>query len=149
MQAFDVFDGLPLRVLDIGCGQGRDALPLARRGFHVTAVDWAPSCIRDLTAAARAENLPITGVVADIRDYAPDGLFDILLIDRTLHMLAPDEQTRVLNRLLDHCADPATLLICDECANFPRFLTVLQARPESWTVTRNQRGQLFAQTTDG
>lgn len=132
-------------MLDIGCGQGRDALPLARRGFHVTAVDLAPSGIRDLTAAARAENLPITGVVADIRDYAPDGLFDIVLIDRTLHMLPPDDQTRVL----DHCADPATLLICDERANFPRFLTVLQARPESWTVTRNQRGQLFAQTTDG
>jgi SAM-dependent methyltransferase len=46
-----VLGGLPLeaRILDLGCGTGRHALKLARRGYSVVGVDRAPAMV----AAAR------------------------------------------------------------------------------------------------
>ena len=63
---FETID-TPVRVLDIGCGQGRDALPIARRGHRVVGVDISPAGIDDLIAAAAADGLDVTGYVADIR----------------------------------------------------------------------------------
>ena len=58
-----------LRVFDVGCGQGRDALFIGRAGHSVLGVDISPSGIRDLNAAALRERLDVTGVAADITAY--------------------------------------------------------------------------------
>ncbi len=43
--------------VDLGCGIGRDALPLLRRGWRVVAIDSAPEAIAGLTERAAAEGL--------------------------------------------------------------------------------------------
>jgi SAM-dependent methyltransferase len=48
------------RVLDIACGTGNTALPLARRGCIVTGVDIAPNLLEQARARAAAEGLAIT-----------------------------------------------------------------------------------------
>jgi SAM-dependent methyltransferase len=48
------------RVLDIACGTGNTALPLARRGCIVTGVDIATNLLEQARARASAENLAIT-----------------------------------------------------------------------------------------
>jgi SAM-dependent methyltransferase len=57
-------DGLNIppgtRVLDIACGTGNTALPLARRGCIVTGVDIAPNLLEQARARAAAEHLAIT-----------------------------------------------------------------------------------------
>jgi ubiquinone/menaquinone biosynthesis C-methylase UbiE len=45
------------RFLDVGTGSGALAIPAARRGAHVVAVDLAPAMIERLTARARDEGL--------------------------------------------------------------------------------------------
>jgi SAM-dependent methyltransferase len=59
--------GIPAQVpvLDIGAGTGRNALPLAREGFPVDAVELAPALVEILTRDANAENLPVRIVQAD------------------------------------------------------------------------------------
>ena len=52
-----------LRVLDVGCGQGRDAFFIARQGHSVVGVDLSPNGINDLIIAANKEKLAIEGVV--------------------------------------------------------------------------------------
>ncbi|MBN2374283.1 class I SAM-dependent methyltransferase [bacterium] len=41
-------------VLDIGCGTGNHALPLAKRGYHVTGIDCSPEMISQARAKAQA-----------------------------------------------------------------------------------------------
>lgn len=65
------------RVLDAGCGPGRHALELGRRGIHVVGVDASP----DFVALARnaANDLPVEFVEADIRTLDYDREFDAVI----------------------------------------------------------------------
>jgi len=56
-------------VLDLGCGTGRVALDLARRGHDVTALDSDPALVRELCARTRANGLRVRGHVADARSF--------------------------------------------------------------------------------
>lgn len=69
------------RLLDIACGRGRNALPLAARGYHVTAVDSSPQGLKQLAAEAARQQLPVTTVQQDL-EHNPHlnlGTFDIVL----------------------------------------------------------------------
>ena len=61
---FERLDSMPARVLDVGCGQGRDAMFIGRLGHSVVGVDISPNGIRDLTTAAAAKGLAVEGVIA-------------------------------------------------------------------------------------
>ena len=68
-------------LLDVFCGYGRHALPLARMGCAVTGVDISAEYIADLRADATAENLSVAAVEGDFMalpdaDFARLGLFD-------------------------------------------------------------------------
>jgi 2-polyprenyl-3-methyl-5-hydroxy-6-metoxy-1,4-benzoquinol methylase len=65
--------------IDLGAGIGLHAIPLARRGFTVTAIDSDELLLREL--ASRAGALPIRTVKADLMDFGAQarGLADIIL----------------------------------------------------------------------
>jgi 2-polyprenyl-3-methyl-5-hydroxy-6-metoxy-1,4-benzoquinol methylase len=68
--------GLPVgTALDAGCGEGADAIWLARQGWEVTAVDISP------TAVSRAEKLAdhISWVVADVTVWEPPKQYDLVV----------------------------------------------------------------------
>lgn len=67
------------KALVVGCGYGDDAVELARRGFHVTAFDVAPTAIE---AARRTHvDVPVRWVVADATSAPEDwcGAFDLVV----------------------------------------------------------------------
>jgi len=133
-----------LRVLDVGCGQGRDALFIARLGHSVVGVDISANGIDDLVNAARLENLEISGITADITRFTPDGDFDVVLIDRTLHMLAEAERLEALGRLVDHVSPDGWLLIADERANIAGIKRCLASQNGNWEIDFEKNGYLFA-----
>ena len=59
-----------LRVLDVGGGDGRDAVPLAEAGHHVTILDPAPSWLAE--ARRRAERAGVDDRVATVRGSLDD-----------------------------------------------------------------------------
>jgi SAM-dependent methyltransferase len=60
------------RVLDVACGSGRHALPLARKGYRVTGVDVSAEAIGHARAAAAAEGLDVDLRVGDMSALPPD-----------------------------------------------------------------------------
>jgi SAM-dependent methyltransferase len=60
-------------VLELGAGQGRDTLYLARQGLQVTALDIAPGTVETITAKARAAGLTsmVTVAAHDMREPLP------------------------------------------------------------------------------
>ena len=69
-----------LRLLELGCGQGRDTLFFGRSGFRVTAVDYSQSALDAVTANAQSAGLAhlIETRRQDVRDPFPfpDESFD-------------------------------------------------------------------------
>ncbi|MFM8972773.1 MAG: class I SAM-dependent methyltransferase [Actinomycetota bacterium] len=65
------------RVLDVGCGPGRHAVALARRGIEVVGVDCSP----DFLALARIDalGLPAEFVEADVRNLSYSSEFDAVI----------------------------------------------------------------------
>lgn len=140
---FDAYEQTGATVLDVGCGQGRDALFIARRGHFVFAVDISPSGVGDLQKDAAAESLAIDAEVADIRNFKSRRRFDIILIDRTLHMLTAKDREIVLQKLVTMSKPGTHVLIADERSNIPAFKATLKASRWSWSTTLERRGLLF------
>ena len=63
--------------LDLGCGPGRHAIPLARRGFRVTAVDLSPFHLAKARARAEAARVAIEFVQSDMRAFVRADAFDL------------------------------------------------------------------------
>ena len=57
------------RALDVACGDGRNALWLARQGFAVDAVDVAFAGLARLAAAARREGLVVRPIQANLEEF--------------------------------------------------------------------------------
>ena len=74
-------------VLELGAGQGRDTLYLARQGLHVTALDIAPGAVETISAKALAAGLADLVSVArhDMREPLP--LADASIDASYSHML--------------------------------------------------------------
>ncbi|MES0882452.1 class I SAM-dependent methyltransferase [Roseibium sp. SCP14] len=142
---FETYPKKGARILDVGCGQGRDALFIARLGHLVTGVDLAPAGILDLLEEAKREGLSIKGFVTDIVDYDPVGLFDVIVIDRTLHMLDREPRREVLRKLTNQLSTDGYLLIADEPSNLPDFRNVLETAPGTWRICKASKGILFVQ----
>ena len=87
----------PGRALDLGAGEGRNSLWLARRGWAVTAVDFSEVALGKGRRRAEAEGLTVEWVVADLRTLRPArGSLDLVLLS-FVH-LPPGERRRVLRR---------------------------------------------------
>ena len=100
------------RVLDAGCGTGRVAVELSRRGVSVAAVDADPLML----AAAREKAPQLSWARCDLADgkdlaRVSPGPFDlILLAGNVMIFLAPDTEQQVLANLAGRLA-PSGLLV--------------------------------------
>jgi len=81
--AFTRFTARPVKtVLDLGCGTGGHALPLARRGYAVTGVDRSPAMLARAAAKLTGEARPLdlTLVAGDVRTAALGHAFDAVVM---------------------------------------------------------------------
>ena len=66
----------PSRILDVPCGNGRLALPLAERGFRVTGVDITTALVNEAQLGAQSADLDIELLEMDMREILWDETFD-------------------------------------------------------------------------
>ena len=137
--------GGSLSVLDLGCGQGRDALMFARAGHRVVGVDLSSVGVQQMVAAAEDESLPVEGVVHDIRYYRPERRFDIVILDRVLHMLPEADRRAMLERAMDATAPGGHLLVAEGPKGMAPVRAVIEGR--GWTAVTKSKNRLIAQST--
>jgi SAM-dependent methyltransferase len=89
-------------ILDLGCGTGRVALHLARRGHPTVGLDLEPELIAAL--AERAEGLPLRAVVGDARGFELEEEVALALAPMQLAQLLADstERTESLGCIASH-----------------------------------------------
>jgi SAM-dependent methyltransferase len=127
----------PGLALDVGCGEGADAIWLGERGWEVTAVDWSRVALARAEARALAAGTSvadrITWLHADLRRWVPERAYDLVSSHYT--HLPPAERTDLFGRLADAVAPGGTLLIV---AHHPNDLHTSMARPDRpdlfWTA---------------
>ena len=86
-----------MQALDLGCGEGRYALYLARKGCRVTAIDRTPEGIRKLKFLADKTHLPISADVIDIADFVfPENRFDIIVAATILDHLTDELRQKTI-----------------------------------------------------
>lgn len=81
-----------VRVLDIGCGEGKDAVYMAEQGYSVTAFDVTESGVRKTKRMAAERGVSIDAFVADINDFSLDARFDIIYSTGTIQYLRDEEK---------------------------------------------------------
>ena len=86
------------RVLDLSCGNGRQTLELARRGYRVLGIDSREEPLAAALASARQERLNVHFLHTDIRQISYRGEFDVVVnLQCALGLLPNDrDQLRVL-----------------------------------------------------
>jgi SAM-dependent methyltransferase len=80
----------PGRALDVACGEGRNAVWLAERGWRVTAVDFSDVAIDKGRALAERRGVEVDWVVADVLAYEPEpAAFDLAVV---LYLQLPHDE---------------------------------------------------------
>jgi SAM-dependent methyltransferase len=100
----------PGQALDVGCGNGRNAVWLAERGWRVTAVDFSKVALQRGRALAGERGVEVEWILADVREWAfPAGGFELVLVS---YLQIPAAERRdVLARAAAALAPHGTLLV--------------------------------------
>jgi SAM-dependent methyltransferase len=100
----------PSRVLDLACGEGRNALWLAEQGWKVTAVDFSGVGLAKARHLAFERQVEVDFVEADVLEWEmPAGSFDLVIV-MYLHLPGSDRR-RVLRRAAGALAPGGGLLV--------------------------------------
>ncbi len=99
--AREVSDLLPpgARVLDLGCGEGRDSVFFASRGFDVTGVDISLAGLRKAERLARERGLEVRWLHGNMAHLPFDGAFDLVYSCGASHYVPRRERARLFPRL--------------------------------------------------
>ncbi len=86
------------RILDVGCGNGRHALEIARRGYVVVGIDLSESMLAQGRQIAKAENLNVDLIQSDARELKYQEEFDavIMLCEGAFSLMEEDQMDRLI-----------------------------------------------------
>ncbi len=116
-----------LKILDVGCGTGRHAIELTKRGYHVTGIDLSEAQLNRAREKATAENLEINFLQGDARDLPFKNEFDvaIMLCEGGFPLMETDEMNfAILESVTHSLTDKGKFIFTTLNGLFPLFQSV-------------------------
>ena len=103
----------PGKALDLGCGQGRNALFLAQHGFEVTAVDQNELALEILQSIVEQEDLEMTVGLYDINSANLKQSYDLIVSTVVLMFLQADRIPAIIRNMQDQTNQGGyNLIVC-------------------------------------
>jgi len=94
---------------------------------------------------AESENLAVDGVIADITNYEAPDLYNIVVIDRMLHMLQNDEiRNGVLENSSNVVCKAGFILFADIPKHKSLICDYFKSVPKVWKIIKNEKNFFFA-----
>jgi SAM-dependent methyltransferase len=130
--AIERFVPAPGRAVVLGCGAGREAIGLARRGWHVTAIDVSPAAIESARRNAAEAGVTVDWQCRDIsstRDL--EGSYELISLLGLVYSLIPDRSRRIslLHACGTHLSESGVVLL-DFVVRRP--VSPLEIRAHKW-----------------
>jgi len=116
-----------LKVIDIGCGTGRHAIELTKRGYNVTGVDLSEDQIKRAKEKAQEAGVTIDFQTQDARNLSFDGEFDlaIMLCEGGFSLMETDQMNfEILKNATKALKDKGKLIFTTLNGLFPLFHSV-------------------------
>ena len=129
----------PLSLLDIGCGEGKDAVFFARCGYKVSAFDISDAGIQKTKRLAEKANVYVDVFKANILDFRLERKYDILFSNGVLHHVKPELRNEIFANYKEFTEDGGINVL--QCLIEKPFITDVPGKynhSEHW-----KSGQLF------
>ena len=113
-----------LKILDVGCGTGRHAIELTKRGYQVTGIDLSESQLKRAREKAEADNLSIDFQLQDARNLPFYSEFDvaIMICEGGFSLMETDEMDyEILKNVTKSLKPDAKFIFNAPNALFPLF----------------------------
>jgi len=116
-----------LKIIDIGCGTGRHAIELAKRGYSVIGIDLSESQLKRAREKAKEQGVEIDFQKHDARDLPFEGEFDlaIMICEGGFSLMETDEMNfEILKSATKVLNDKGKLIFTTLNGLFPLFHSV-------------------------
>ncbi len=99
------------RVLELGIGTGRIALPLKEKGIDIHGIDASPSMIEKLRAKPDGKDIPIT--LGDFSEVPVEGKYDLIFVvfNTFFSLLTQETQLECIQNVAKHLTGKGSFLI--------------------------------------
>lgn len=124
------------RALDIGAGEGSDAIRLAKLGYDVDAVELSDVGAKKIQAFAEEAGVhnKLRVFSSDVLDFKPNGLYDVIICNGVLHYI---EDKNSVIELMQQATNPGGINIISLWSNYTPVPTCHELVP------------VYADTEDG
>lgn len=92
----------PYRLLDIGCGEGKDAVFFAKNGYIVSAFDIVDVGIEKAKKLADLNKVDVNFFKANVNDYYLENEFDIIFCSGVLHYISEEYRESIFENYMEH-----------------------------------------------
>lgn len=94
-----------ISVIDIGCGEGKDAVFLARCGYKVSAFDVTDTGIEKTKRLAEKAGVYVDAFKANIMDFRLEREYDILFSSGVFHYIPPELRGEIVENYQEYTAE--------------------------------------------
>lgn len=145
---FRVLELLPptthLKLIDVGCGEGKDAVFFARNGYDVTAFDISDAGLEKTKRLADKVGVQVKSFKADILDFRLDTYFDVIFSSGVFHYIKPQLRRDILSNYKQF-TKPNGLHVFNVFVNKPFIAEAPEKEPTACNWTS---GELFMHYND-